>query len=251
MMKALTPYLVSLGLWALMVALAGFVLGPAVAPGPAPILKELYNLAKSGELFKEMALTILRALVGVLLANLIGGLLGLFAGRASWALRFTAPLVASLQACPPIVWVTLVMVWAGTGSLVPMATVFAATVPFVFSNTAQGVMGLNSRIKDMSRLYDVPTLTVWRKFILPSVAPFWLAGLSTVLATGWKAAAVAEFLGSHHGVGARLYWCYSQLKMEQLNAWTLSLIVLGLSLEALAITPLRQKAAKLSNQGTL
>jgi NitT/TauT family transport system permease protein len=141
------------------------------------------------------------------------------------------------------------MVWAGTGSLVPMATVFAATLPFVFSNTAQGVMGLEPRVLAMGKLYGVPAIRVWRLFILPGIAPYYLAGLSTVLATGWKAAAVAEFLGSHTGVGAKLYWSYRNLNMEDLQAWTLALIVLGLTLEGAVITPLRRKAAGLAARG--
>jgi ABC-type nitrate/sulfonate/bicarbonate transport system permease component len=248
-MTALGPYLISLALWALLLFVAKTAIGPAIAPGPVAVLKALGRLALSRELFTEMGHTVLRALLGVILANLAGVALGLLAGRASWALKLTAPLVASLQACPPIVWVSIVMVWAGTGALVPVATVFAATLPFVFSNTAQGVMGLDARILAMGRLYGVPAARVWRLFIIPGIAPFWLAGLSTVLATGWKAAAVAEFLGSHTGVGAKLYWSYSRLNMEDLQAWTLALIVLGLTLEGAVITPLRRKAARLAARG--
>jgi NitT/TauT family transport system permease protein len=142
------------------------------------------------------------------------------------------------------------MVWAGTGAAVPVATVFATTLPLVFSNTAQGVMSLNPRLEAMARLYEVPMARLWLRLILPAAAPYWLAGLSTVLATAWKAAAVAEFMGSHDGVGAKLYWSYSFLKMADLNAWALALIVLGLTLEALAITPLRRRTAALGAKGS-
>jgi NitT/TauT family transport system permease protein len=112
-------------------------------------------------------------------------------------------------------------------------------------------MGLSPRLVSMSRLYNVPAARFWPKLIIPAVAPYWLAGLSTVLATGWKAAAVAEFMGSHDGVGAKMYWSYANLDLERLNAWALALIVLGLSLEALVITPLRRRAAALGARGTV
>ncbi|MDR0356062.1 MAG: ABC transporter permease subunit [Deltaproteobacteria bacterium] len=248
-LKLAAPYLVSFGLWALLMLLANFFVGSALAPGPAAILKVLGRLAASGDLFVQMGHTVFRGLVGCLLANLLGSTLGLLVGRATWAMNMTAPLVASLQSCPPVIWVTLVMVWAGTGSVVPIATVFAATLPFVFSNTAQGAMGLNGRLLAMGRLYDVPKTRVFRSYVLPAISPFWLAGLSAVLATGWKAAAVAEFLGSHTGVGAKIYWSYTQLNMEELNAWALALIILGLTLEGAVISPLRRKAAKLAVKG--
>ena len=44
-----------------------------------------------------------------------------------------APLVAALQSCPPVLWISLVLVWAGTGSTVPVVVVFATHVQ---SNTA-------------------------------------------------------------------------------------------------------------------
>ena len=158
-------------------------------------------------------------------------------------MKRTAPVGAGIPSCPPIVWISLVMVWAGTGSMVPVVTVFAATVPLVFSNVAQGVMGLPERILQMGRLYNVPSLRTLRMVSIQGVLPYYLAGLSAVLATAWKAAAVAEFMGSSRGAGARIYWCYADLNMEALNAWALGLIILGLGLEALAITPLRKKAA--------
>jgi ABC-type nitrate/sulfonate/bicarbonate transport system permease component len=209
----------------------------------------MLGLSLSGELWREMGLTVARGLCGIILANLCGIVLGLAAGRLSWSLRYVSPLISGLQACPPVVWVSLVMVWAGTGSLVPVATVFAATLPFVFSTTAQGVMGLDRRILCMSKLYEVPALRLWRSFALPAILPFFLAGLSTVLSTGWKAAAVAEFLGSRDGVGAKIYWCYSKMELEALNAWALALLVLGLTLEAAVITPLRRKASQMEARG--
>lgn len=248
-MRKFWPYLVSAALLAGAAAAASRLLGPGLAPGPIAILASFAELAASGRLFQEMAVTVGRGVMGILLANLAGVALGLAAGRFPGALRLVAPLVAGVQACPPVVWIALVMVWAGTGGLVPVATVFAATLPLIFSTTAQGVLALDQRVLAMSRLYGVPLGRRFRFFIGPGVWPYWLAGFSTVLATGWKAAAVAEFLGSHQGVGARIYWSYSKLNLEEFNAWALSLIILGVMLEGAVITPLRRRAAELQTRG--
>lgn len=249
-MKTFAPYIVSALILAGIFALASYLLGAELAPAPAAILAALWKLARSGELFRELAITLLRGACGILLANIAGVTLGIAAGLRAGSLRLVAPLVAALQACPPVVWISLVMVWAGTGSVVPVATVFAATFPFVFSTAAQGVMGLDRRIAAMSRLYDVPRIRVLRHFVFPGVLPYWLAGFSGILAAGWKAAAVAEFLGSHQGIGARIFWSYRKLNMEELNAWALTLILLGVVLECALITPLRHKAAQLESKGS-
>ena len=246
---ALFPYLVTPLLLLCLFGAANIALGPELAPSPLAILDALWSLAKSGELFGEMWVTVWRGLLGVFLAIAFGTILGLIAGRATRLLRFIAPLAASLQACPPIVWITLAMVWAGTGSMVPIATVVAATLPLVFSNTVQGVLSLNPRLDAMARLYDIPALVVLFTLVIPAAYPYWLAGFSTALATAWKAAAVAEFMGSHNGVGAQLFFCYGKLEMESLNAWALALIILGLTIETVIITPMRMVAASKTAKG--
>jgi ABC-type nitrate/sulfonate/bicarbonate transport system permease component len=248
-LRKAAPFAVSALLLAGVVQAAGYFLGPELAPPPGAILAALWELARTGEVFRELAVTVARSLAGILLANVAGVALGLAAGFIPGALRLVSPLVAALQSCPPVVWISLGMGWAGTGSPVPVATVFAATLPFVFSATAQGVMGLDRRIFAMSRLYEVPAPRVIRRFVLPGIFPYWLAGFSAVLASGWKAAAVAEFLGSHDGIGAKIFWSYRKLNMEELNAWALALIILGVILECALIMPLRRRAAAMNEKG--
>lgn len=248
-MKNSLPYVVSALLLLAAATLASVIAGPELFPMPDAILKAWLRLAKSGELFHELGYTLIRGIIGIILANIAGVILGLAAGLIPGALRLISPLVAALQACPSIVWITLLMVWAGTGSLVPVVTVFAVTFPFVFSSMAQGMMGVDRRLFFMSRLYNVPKTRMLRQLILPGVWPYWVAAFSTALAAGWKAAAVAEFLSSHEGIGARIFWSYRQLNMEELNAWAWTLILLGVILEYAVILPLRRKAANRDVKG--
>ncbi|WP_449246812.1 ABC transporter permease [Desulfarculus baarsii] len=243
-MKRLWPFAVSLAVMLALGWLATWLLGPELAPPPPLVCAEMWRLCLDGQMFGEMGATVVRALAGVAAANLLGLGLGLAAGLWPAALRALAPLVAALQACPPVVWISLAMIWAGTGSLVPMLAVFAATLPPLFLNVAQGVLALDRRLFDMSRLYDVPAATRLRRFWLPGVRPYWLAAFSQTLASGWKVAAVAEFLGSHQGAGARIFWAYRRMDLVDLYAWTGALVLLGVVLEYGLVAPLRQAAGR-------
>jgi len=249
-MSLLSPYLFSACVLAGLMLAAGLAFGPELAPMPQDVIRVFVRLVGGGELLSELFVTVCRGVAGIFWANVVGVILGVAAGLNARLCTLTSPLVAAFQACPPVVWITLVMVWAGTGAAVPVATVFAATLPFVFSTTAQGVMGLNRRVLAMSRLYAVPWRRVLWSYVLPGMLPYWLAGFSTVLATAWKAAAVAEFLGSHEGIGARIFWSYHKLQMEELHAWALALVMLGVFLECAVIAPLRRKAASLETRGS-
>jgi NitT/TauT family transport system permease protein len=150
-----------------------------------------------------------------------------------------SPIVAALQACPPILWISLLLVWSGQGNSVPLGVVFASVFPPLFANIAQGAASLDQRLFDMAKVHMVGRIKVLRHIIWPGVYPYLIAGLSYALGACWKITAVAEFLGSSDGMGSRLYWSYRMLELTQLFSWALLLVTMGMFLEILVVRPLR------------
>lgn len=237
-LPALVSLTVALTVWQLCSLSAGSLL----VPTPFEVGRELLELCLKPETWLTMGITMARGAAGLLAALLCALVFGIATGSSKTAMRLLAPLVAGLQSCPPILWITLLMVWVGTGSIVPMAVVFATVFPLLFANVAQGCLAIDRRLFDMTRLYRVPRLRVLKQIILPGLTPYLLAGLSYAASTSWKVAAVAEFLGSSNGIGARLFWAYRMLEIPALFAWACIVIILGVTLELLVITPLRHSA---------
>ncbi len=247
----ITPYIVS----GLILIAAGYastlLLGSALAPPPHEVAQALIRIGWEGTLARELSITIFRAAGGLLLANLFGVLLGLCAGGIPFLCRVTAPIVTALQACPIVVWISLALVWVGTGSAVPLAAVFIATLPPVFTGVTQGMSAVDKRALAMSRLYNVPLPVRLRQLLVPSIAPFWLAAFSHTLAGSWKVAAMAEFLGSSNGVGTRIFWSYRHMEMAELFAWTCAIILLGVGFDYALAEPLQNVAHKLKKTMTM
>eukprot|EP00831_Metopus_contortus_P030225 TRINITY_DN24819_c0_g4_i1.p4 TRINITY_DN24819_c0_g4~~TRINITY_DN24819_c0_g4_i1.p4 ORF type:complete len:252 (-),score=65.07 TRINITY_DN24819_c0_g4_i1:1176-1931(-) len=236
------PLAVSLG-----VALTGWQIcsltaGAMLVPTPLEVGRELLRMSMQAETWLTVAITVARGAAGMFSALICALILGIATGRSPTAMRLCTPLVAALQSCPPVLWITLLMVWAGTGSLVPMAVVFATVFPLLFANVAQGCLALDQRLFDMARLYRVPRWRILCRIILPGLTPYLLAGLSYAAATSWKVTAVAEFLGSSTGIGAKLFWAYRMLEMPEIFAWASIVILLGVALELMVIAPLRLSA---------
>ena len=78
-MNMFLPYAVSALVLAGAALAASYALGPELAPRPQETLATLWQLAKSGELFRELGVTILRGVAGIFLANVAGVTLGLAA----------------------------------------------------------------------------------------------------------------------------------------------------------------------------
>lgn len=105
-------------------------------------------------------------------------------------------------------------------------------------------MALDQRLRAMSRLYRVPRTRLLARVVLPGITPYLAAGLSYALAAAWKVTAVAEYLASGDGVGARVYWAYRMLEIEQLIAWALILTGMGVCLETGLAARMRRAAAR-------
>ena len=239
--------MIALGLAAVCLALgytATAAFGAAMVPPPPEILARLLALTLGGDVAVEGLRTFGRGLAGVLVANFLGVALGLAAGVWPPAARLFRPLLAALNACPPVVWIALAMVWIGSGGGTPVFAVAAATLPPLFLATLEGARAVDPRLAAMSRLYGVPMATRLRRLVIPTTLPFWRAAFAHTTAAAWKVAAVAEFLGSGDGVGARIYWAYHRLEMADLYAWALTVMALGVAVDAALARTRKREAAR-------
>lgn len=236
------PYIFSLALFlAVWVGLSG-VMDSRLMPSPWRTMADLGHMLSGLDTWIHIGLTVFRGFAGLAIAFAFAFIFGVPAGFSRRTMDLIGPLVAALQACPAIVWVTLLMVFVGSGSQVPVTVVAAALFPPLFVNVAQGTASLDPRLLSMARLFKASRGRVLRDLVIPGIAPFLLAGLSYGLATCWRVVAMAEFLAAGQGVGSRLYWSYRMLDMPRLFSWVIVLMVLGLGLEVFLVRPLRLRA---------
>ncbi|MBN2452545.1 MAG: ABC transporter permease subunit [Lentisphaeria bacterium] len=220
---------------------ASLLLGEELVPGPVSTTVELAGMVASLQTWRHVCLTVYRGTAGLLLAVAGAYLLGIPCGLSPTAMRVVTPLVTALQSCPPIVWISLLLVWAGVGATVPILVVAAAAFPVLFLNMAQGTAALDRGLFDMARLYRLPRRSVLRHIILPGTSRYALAAFSFALGITWKVTATAEFFGSGNGIGARIYWAYRVLDMPRLFAWTFLIILIGMGLETGIVHPIRDR----------
>jgi NitT/TauT family transport system permease protein len=220
-------------------SVVSWLAGTRLVPSPWQTIYHVCHLLGEWQSWREIAITMFRGMAGLGLAMLAALVTALPAGRSAHFMSLLSPIVAALQACPPILWISLLLVWSGQGNSVPLGVVFASVFPPLFANIAQGAASLDQRLFDMAKVHMVGRIKVIRHIIWPGVYPYLIAGLSYALGACWKITAVAEFLGSSNGMGSRLYWSYRMLELTQLFSWALLLVTMGMFLEILVVRPLR------------
>ncbi len=224
--------------------LASWLAGPALVPTPWETGREMAVLLAEPASWKHLLITFFRGSLGLAMGAAVALALGIPCGRSRAAMNLMSPIVAAIQACPAIIWISLLMVWVGVGSLVPVVAIGLSAFPALFLNIAQGMASLDPRFFAMARVYRVPRRRVLADIAFQGIASHALAGFAYALGISWKVTATAEFIGSGSGVGSRLYWAYRFLDMPRLFCWAILLVGFGVFVDAALVKPLRRRLAE-------
>ena len=213
-------------------------------PSASDAFITLAGLFTANDSWRDLVITFYRIILGLSAAFVVALVFGILAGLKKGLIDYFSPLAFIMQSCPVIIWISLLIVWAGVGSLVPIIAVFLATFPILFFNITQGVSALDRRLFKMAELYQVRPIVILKDIIWDGIANYVFAGLAISLSLAWKVASTAEFIGSTSGVGSRIYWSYKLLDIENLFAWALMLIIIGVLVDYFLVRPIRGRIAQ-------
>ena len=213
--------------------------GEVLVPGPLPVAVEMAGLLGEAESWRHILVTVFSGTTGVVLSFAAAFLLGIPAGLSRKTMEVISPIVSASQGCPPVIWISLLMVWAGMTSTLPVIVVIITLFPSMFFNIAQGVASLDSHLFSMARLYHAGRFRMLKDIVLPGIRPYLLSSLSFSMGMAWKVTATAEFFGSYAGIGSRLYWSYRYLDIPRLFCWAVLLMMAGFLIEYFIIEPMR------------
>ncbi|MBO7742301.1 MAG: ABC transporter permease subunit [Victivallales bacterium] len=235
----LLPFAALLLLWQLCAVLNG----GRLIPEPADTISALLRLAAESATWLDILRTLSRGFLGLVLALIAAEVLGIWCGRRPLVMGMLSPVVTFFQGCPPIVWISLLLVWVSLGSTVPVAVVAISTFPALFLTIARSTASLDHKYFQVASIYRVPRLTVLTRLIIPGIADATSAAMSYALGLAWKVTATAEYLGAEDGIGGRIYQAYRNLQLPELYAWTLIIALIGLSVEKFTIRRQAQQRA--------
>ena len=238
-MKAIISFFIFIIVWQLISALSHSPLLPSASEA----LIALVGLFTTTDSWRDLVITFYRIILGLGAAFVAAVFFGVLAGLKKGLIDYFSPFAFIMQSCPVIIWISLLIVWAGIGSLVPIIAVFLATFPILFFNIMQGVSALDRRLFKMAELYQVRPLRILKDVIWDGIANYVLAGLAISLSLAWKVASTAEFIGSTSGVGSKIYWSYKLLDIQNLFAWALMLVIIGVLVDYFLVRPIRGRIA--------
>ncbi|MBX6745595.1 MAG: ABC transporter permease [Acetobacteraceae bacterium] len=192
--------LLVLGLWEGLVR--AFAVPPYVLPGPVAIMQAM--VADWGLLWASLLVTLRIALLALLAAVSVGGLLAILFAQSRWVERALFPYAVVLQVTPIVAIAPLILIWVDDVTLALLICAWIVAFFPVLSNTVLGLNSADRNLLELFRLYGATRWQVLWLLRLPSALPFFLAGLRVAGGLALIGAVVAEFVAGAGGTGSGL-----------------------------------------------
>ena len=199
---------------------------PLVLPSPLLTAKSLLKILQSKCFFLELFSTLQRLLIGLITSIIIGSLFGIVMGCSKKIKHLLEPLVYLVQATPPILYMTLAMLWFGLNGRATIFIVFIGSAPVMAVNIAEGFENIDVKLIEMGKAFQFSRSKMIMEIIIPSLKAYFKTGLITVFSFGWKLVVMGEVLSASTGLGAQITDARMNLETNMVFAWGIIVIFL-------------------------
>lgn len=230
-----------LSIWVLLYRLVG---QDVLLASPAQVIHTLARLVVTSEFWLSVGNSLLRVLMGFLLAVAVGSGLAVFTSFVPAARAFLVPAISIIKATPVASFIILALIWLHSDR-VSIFIAFLMVLPIIWTNVAQGIAKTDQDLLEMARVFRFSRLKTLRFIYLPSVMPYFMAACMTGMGFAWKAGIAAEVLGvPRQSIGEHLYHAKIYLETSELFAWTAVVVVLSVLVEYVLVNLIRRIGQK-------
>lgn len=202
-------------------------------PSPASIIKALWELVESGELWLHLGASLQRLFFGWLLGTVAGLALGFSVGMFSAARSTGIAFVSAIFPIPKIALLPLFIIWFGIGEPSKVATIaFGVFFPTVI-NTYGGVDAVPRNLIRMAQSFGLSNWQIIRKVVFPGALPTILSGFRISTSIAIILLIAAEMIGAEYGIGSLILAAGNLYQTSKLLAGVVILSALGLLVSAL------------------
>jgi ABC-type nitrate/sulfonate/bicarbonate transport system permease component len=229
--KLLSP-LICLGIWELIVRLE--FINPFFCPAPTSIVKELYALLLTGELWMHLGDSVSRAVCGYFLASLLGIGVGLLVAWSRFVEDLIDPLIELIRPVSTFAVIPIFFIWFGIGDVSKVLIITKACFFPIVLNTIAGIKGVDPKLIQAARSLGAEGVALWTRVLIPSALPMILTGMRVATSMSVTTLVGVEMLSADSGIGFMVIDAQRVFATEKMFAGILILSALGFSFDRVA-----------------
>lgn len=224
----------------LMIAAACEALGrtllidPFFFPPPSSMIKALYAMTASGEVFPHIYVSIVRAATGYIIAAILGLVIGVLVAGSKLSETIFDPLIEMIRPISTFALVPVMFVWFGIGNGSKIAIIVKACFFPIVLNTISGLRGVDIRLIQAARALGAHGFTLWRKVLIPSALPSIITGMRISTGMAMLAIVGVEMLAADSGIGFLVIDAQRTFATDRMFAGIIVISLMGITLDRAA-----------------
>jgi len=202
-------------------------------PPPSAVVLRFFDLVQSGELWKDVSITLFRVGAGYTVGVIPGVAVGLLMAMFKPLRYVLDPLVAAIYPIPKIALMPLLLLAFGIGELSKVALVAIATFFPVLISTYAGAANIENIYLDAAKNFGAGASMMFREVVFFGALPQIFAGLRLALGTSFLVIVAAEFVSADSGIGQLIWSSWQVLQVDRMFVGIVLIGVLGVASTAI------------------
>ena len=240
------PVWTALSLTALVVGWAAIaaILQSRYLPSPAEVARLFLVELTTGDLLRNVAITLARVAAAALIAFLIGTAIGIFLGRHRDADRFFDSWLIFFLNVPALITIVLCYLWIGLDEAAAITAVALNKIPNVAVTLREGARALDPQYDEMANVFRFDRLKRLRHVLLPQLEPYLAAAARSGLALIWKIVLVVELIGRSSGVGFEIELNFQNFEIGKIFVYALAFMAVIQAIDLAVLQPWERRATR-------
>ncbi|MDB5606869.1 MAG: transporter permease [Bradyrhizobium sp.] len=205
---------------------------PTFLPPFSEVLKAGWQLAQSGELYDDVAASLLRALSGFLISVVLVVPLGLAVGWYGRLGSLLNQIIEIARNTAPLALLPVFILLLGIGEVSKVTMVIYSCAWPLLLNTIAAVKQVDPLLIKSARTMGVTPQQLFRKVILPAALPTIFVGIRLASASAMLVLVASEMVGAKAGLGYLIIYSQYSFLIPQMYFGILGITVIGLAFNA-------------------
>lgn len=185
-----------------------------VVSSPSRMARTLVSLARSGELWRHLGVSVGETIVGFTLGTLLGALVAILLWWSPFLSKVLDPYLVVLNALPKTALGPVFIVWMGAGSGSIIAMTLAISLVVTILDVLSGLLSTDPGKLRLMQTLGATRLQLLTGLVLPANLPTLVSALKVNVGLSWVGVIMGEFLVSRAGLGYLIVYGSQVFKMD-------------------------------------
>lgn len=199
----------------------------SVLPSPHTIFLAFIDMVKSGDLARNLSISILRVVKGYCIGASLGIICGILIGLFRIAEKAVDLLIGFLRPIPIVAWVPVLILWMGMDEASKITVIVIGSFWPILINTIYGIKGADKKYLEVSEILEKNKLEVLTKIVFPSALPSIFTGLRIGIGSAWMSVITAEIIAATSGIGYSISYARELSQPDVMLVGVFSIGVIG------------------------